>query len=194
MNVARYMRLDPITVLAAAPLSKVREVMEENALGILLIVSDAGELTGFITKGALRQVQDWDLPVEEACFEARFAVSKDDTLEKAALILLENQLALLPVVDGQRLVGIITQRDILFALARGLGIGLKGTRFVARVTHLGDLYAIMRVLQTNNAQLVGFMCGNREGEYQDIILRVREVADKEKLRAELEEALHQAQC
>lgn len=194
MNVARYMRLDPITVLAAAPLSKVREVMEENALGILLIVSDAGELTGFITKGALRQVQDWDLPVEEACFEARFAVSKDDTLEKAALILLENQLALLPVVDGQRLVGIITQRDILFALARGLGIGLKGTRFVARVTHLGDLYAIMRVLQTNNAQLVGFMCGNREGEYQDIILRVREVADKEKLRVELEEALHQAQC
>lgn len=194
MNVARYMRLDPITVLAAAPLSKVREVMEENALGILLIVSDAGELTGFITKGALRQVQDWDLPVEEACFEARFAVSKDDTLEKAALILLENQLALLPVVDGQRLVGIITQRDILFALARGLGIGLKGTRFVARVTHLDDLYAIMRVLQTNNAQLVGFMCGNREGEYQDIILRVREVADKEKLCAELEEALHQAQC
>ena len=194
MNVARYMRLDPITVLAAAPLSKVREVMEENALGILLVVSDAGELTGFITKGALRQVQDWDLPVEEACFEARFAVSKDDTLEKAALILLENQLALLPVVDGQRLVGIITQGDVLFALARGLGIGLKGTRFVAKVTHLDDLYTIMRVLQANNAQLVGFMCGNKEGEYQDIILRVREVADKEKLRAELEEALHQAQC
>jgi CBS domain-containing protein len=41
------MRLDPITVLAAAPLSKVREVMEENALAILLVVSDAGELTGF---------------------------------------------------------------------------------------------------------------------------------------------------
>jgi len=191
MNVARYMRQDPITVLGTAPLSKAREVMEENALGILLVVSDEGELKGFITRGALKQVQDWELPVEKACFEARFAVSKDDTLEKAALILLENQLVLLPVVDGNHLVGIITQGDVLFALARGLGIGLKGIRFVAKVAHLDDLYGIMRVLHDSNVHLVSFMRGNKEGAYQDIILRVQEVADKERLRAKLEEALRQ---
>ncbi len=191
MNVACYMRQDPITVLGTAPLSKAREVMEENALGILLVVSDEGELKGFITRGALKQVQDWELSVEKACFEARFAVSKDDTLEKAALILLENQLVLLPVVDGKHLVGIITQGDVLFALARGLGIGLKGIRFVAKVARLDDLYGIMRVLHDSNVHLVSFMRGNKEGAYQDIILRVQEVADKERLRAKLEEALRQ---
>jgi len=189
MNVARYMREDPITVLDTDPLSKAREIMEENALGILLVVSDGAELKGFITRGALKQVQDWELLVEKACFEARFAVSKDDTLEKAALILLENQLVVLPVVSAGRLVGIITQGDILFGLARGLGIGLKGTRFVAKAARPDDLYAMMKVLHDNNVQLVSLMRGNREGLYQDIILRVQEVADKERLRVELEQAL-----
>lgn len=191
MNVGRYMHPDPVTVLADAPLSQAKQVMEENGFGLLLITTAEGALKGFITKGALKEVTDWEVPVEKVCFEARFAVSPNDTLEKAALILLGNQLVLLPVVNDGRLVGVITQSEILRALARALGIGLEGTRLTVKVRHAtDDLYRVFEILQKNNVHIVSMIQGERDEAYCQIILRTQGIADKEGLRTELEAALH----
>jgi len=191
MNVGRYMHPDPVTVLADAPLSQAKQVMEENGFGLLLITTAEGALKGFITKGALKEVTDWEVPVEKVCFEARFAVSPNDTLEKAALILLGNQLVLLPVVNDGRLVGVITQSEILRALARALGIGLEGTRLTVKVRHdTDDLYRVFEILQKNDVHIVSMIQGERDEAYCQIILRTQGIADKEGLRTELEAALH----
>lgn len=191
MNVGRYMHPDPVTVLADAPLSQAKQVMEENGFGLLLITTAEGALKGFITKGALKEVTDWEVPVEKVCFEARFAVSPNDTLEKAALILLGNQLVLLPVVNDGRLVGVITQSEILRALARALGIGLEGTRLTVKVRHdTDDLYRVFEILQKNNVHIVSMIQGEKDEAYCQIILRTQGIADKEGLRTELEAALH----
>jgi len=191
MNVGRYMHPDPVTVLADAPLSQAKQVMEENGFGLLLITTAEGALKGFITKGALKEVTDWEVPVEKVCFEARFAVSPNDTLEKAALILLGNQLVLLPVVNDGRLVGVITQSEILRALARALGIGLEGTRLTVKVRHAtDDLYRVFEILQKNNVHIVSMIQGEKDEAYCQIILRTQGIADKEGLRTELEAALH----
>lgn len=190
MNVGRYMHPDPVTVLADAPLSQAKQVMEENGFGLLLITTAEGALKGFITKGALKEVTDWEVPVEKVCFEARFAVSPNDTLEKAALILLGNQLVLLPVVNDGRLVGVITQSEILRALARALGIGLEGTRLTVKVRHAtDDLYRVFEILQKNNVHIVSMIQGEKDEAYCQIILRTQGIADKEGLRTELEAAL-----
>jgi|LZCG01.1.fsa_nt_gb acetoin utilization protein AcuB len=192
MNVARYMHTDPVTVRTDAPLSEVKQVMEEKGFSLLLVVNAENDLAGFITKGALKGVTDWNLPVEKTCFEARFAVSPGDTVEKAALILIENQLVLLPVVDEGRLVGVISQSEILRALARALGIGLEGTRITVRLPHTSDEKAVYRVLDTLNqhdVQLVSVAQGEREEAYQQVILRVQGITDKEELRAKLEALL-----
>jgi len=191
MNVGRYMHPDPVTVLADAPLNQAKQVMEENGFGLLLITTAEGALKGFITKGALKEVTDWEVPVEKVCFEARFAVSPNDTLEKAALILLGNQLVLLPVVNDGRLVGVITQSEILRALARALGIGLEGTRLTVKVRHAtDDLYRVFEILQKNNVHIVSMIQGEKDEAYCQIILRTQGIADKEGLRTELEAALH----
>ncbi len=191
MNVGRYMHPDPVTVLADAPLSQAKQVMEENGFGLLLITTAEGALKGFITKGALKEVTDWEVPVEKVCFEARFAVSPNDTLEKAALILLGNQLVLLPVVNDGRLVGVITQSEILRALARALGIGLEGTRLTVKVRHAtDDLFKVFEILQKNNVHIVSMIQGEKDEAYCQIILRTQGIADKEGLRTELEAALH----
>lgn len=190
MNVGRYMHPDPVTVLADAPLSQAKQVMEENGFGLLLITTAEGALKGFITKGALKEVTDWEVPVEKVCFEARFAVSPNDTLEKAALILLGNQLVLLPVVNDGRLVGVITQSEILRALARALGIGLEGTRLTVKVRHdTDDLFKVFEILQKNDVHIVSMIQGERDEAYCQIILRTQGIADKEGLRTELEAAL-----
>lgn len=191
MNVGRYMHPDPVTVLTDAPLSQAKQVMEENGFGLLLITTAEGALKGFITKGALKEVTDWEVPVEKVCFEARFAVSPNDTLEKAALILLGNQLVLLPVVNDGRLVGVITQSEILRALARALGIGREGTRLTVKVRHAtDDLYRVFEILQKNDVHIVSMIQGEKDEAYCQIILRTQGIADKEGLRTELEAALH----
>ena len=190
MIVGRYMHSDPVTVKADAPLAEAKRVMEENAFGLLLVVSDDGKLRGFITRGSLKGVTDWEVPAGKVCFEARFGVSPTDTVEKAALILLENRLVLLPVVEEERLIGVITQSEILRALADGLGIGLEGTRLTVRVgSDDGDLHRILAVLHKNGVHLVSMAQCPKDRVQREVILRVQGIADKEALRSELEEAI-----
>lgn len=194
MNVGNYMHTEPVTVQTDAPLSAVRQVMEEKGFSLLLVVNAENELTGFITQGALKGVTDWDLPVEKASFAARFAVTPDDTLEKAALILLDNQLVLLPVVNDKRLVGAISQSEILRALAHALGIGAVGTRITVSIPRNTDENVVYRILDTlarHGVQLVSLVQGEKEEAYHKVILRVQGVADKEGLCTELEAVLRE---
>jgi CBS domain-containing protein len=56
--------------------------------------------------------------VEDACRPGLFTVDIDDSLEVAAHRMDQAQLGALAVVDGQRLVGIVTERGLVRAIAR----------------------------------------------------------------------------
>lgn len=193
MNVERYMHTGAVSVCGDAPLAEAKKVMEENGFGLLLVTSATDELKGFITKGTLNSVTDWEKPVQSICHEACFAVSPDDTLEKAALILLENRLVLLPVIDGERrLLGVLTQSEILHGLARGFGIGLEAVRLTVRVRRDSqDLHKVLRVLSDHAVHLVSLAQGRVDAAYRDVILRVQGVGDKEALCTALESALRE---
>jgi CBS domain-containing protein len=55
--------------------------------------------------------------VEDACRPGLFTVDIDDSLEVAAHRMDQAQLGALAVVDGQRLVGIVTERGLVRAIA-----------------------------------------------------------------------------
>jgi len=192
MKVSRYMRSDQVTVPASAPISEAKRVMDEKGFSLLLVVDEEGALKGFITKGALKGVTDWETPLEKACFEARFAVSPEDTLEKAALILIDNQLVLLPVVDSGKLVGVISQSEVLHALASALGIGLEGTRITVKLPNASDgktIYKILDTLDEEGVELVSLARGGKTDQYQELIVRAQGIGDKEVLTKKLEEVL-----
>ena len=192
MKVSRYMRSDQVTVPASAPISEAKRVMDEKGFSLLLVVDAEGALKGFITKGALKGVTDWETPLEKSCFEARFAVSPEDTLEKAALILIDNQLVLLPVVDSGKLVGVISQSEVLHALASALGIGLEGTRITVKLPNASDgktIYKILDTLDEEGVELVSLARGGKTDQYQELIVRAQGIGDKEVLTKKLEEVL-----
>ncbi|HHR85825.1 CBS domain-containing protein [Candidatus Bipolaricaulota bacterium] len=194
MKVSHYMHSDPVTVQLSAPLSEAKRVMDEKGFSLLLVVDEERGLKGFITKGALKGVTDLETPLEKACFEARFAVNPEDTLEKAALIMIDNQLVLLPVIDGKKLVGVISQSEVLRALARALGIGLEGTRITLKLPHDSDGKTIYKVLETFDEQgvkLVSLARGGKTDRYQELIARVQEISDKDALTQKLEAILRQ---
>lgn len=191
MNVEQHMQSGVTTLPPDAPLSAVQVTMDEHGFGLLLIATAEGKLTGFITRAGLKDVKDWDAPVDKMTHPVKFSVAPSDTLEKAALIMLSNRLVVLPVVAEERLIGVITQAELLKGLTRALGVGLEATRFTAKI-HTGstDAYRLLDVLEAHGASLISLVQGNDRGsEYREIILRIQGAEDKDRLRADLEAAL-----
>lgn len=196
MNVDQYMQPGVTTLPPDSPLSAVRDTMDAHGFGLLLIATPEGVLTGFITRAGLKDVKDWDVAVEKLSHPVKFSVSPDDTLEKAGLIMLANRLVVLPVVDEERLIGVITQAELLKGLTLALGIGLEATRFTAKVRNDStDIYQVLDVLEKHGAKLVSLVQGKSDDDvHSEIILRIQHVEDKVKLRADLEVALRESEA
>ena len=190
MNVRQYMQSRAVTVAPDAPISQARDLMEEHGFGLLLVVSDEGVLEGFVTRAGLKEIADWEAPVSRFSHPAKFAVSPEDTLEKATLILLANRLVVLPVVQESKLVGVITQGEVLKGLTHGLGIGLEATRLTVRIrSDSEDLYDVFAILRAHGARIVSLTRAGTDGATCEIVLRIQGAEEKERLRAELEAAL-----
>ena len=190
MNVRQYMQSRAVTVAPDAPISQARDLMEEHGFGLLLVVSNEGTLEGFVTRAGLKEITDWETPVERFSHPAKFAVSPEDTLEKAALILLANRLVVLPVVREEKLVGVITQGEVLKGMTHGLGIGLEATRLTVRVrSDSEDLYDVFAILRAHGAKIVSLAQAGTDDATCEIVLRIQGVEEKERLRTELEAAL-----
>jgi len=186
MNVSRYMQRDAVTALPTAKASSVRECMDAHGFGLLLVAEENGTLVGFVTRASLKSIAD-DEPMSRIAHKARFAVGPDDTLEKAALILLENRLVLLPVTEEDgKLIGVLTQTEVLRGLAEGLGVGKEATRLCVKTS--GDkeeLRAVIGAVWEHDARLVSLT----RGENGEAILRIQDVQDREALREEIEKRL-----
>ncbi|MGE5405960.1 MAG: CBS and ACT domain-containing protein, partial [Candidatus Saccharibacteria bacterium] len=57
-----------------------------------------------------------------------FTIKADENLERAALVMRENKIGAVPVLEGDKLVGIITETDIFDAFIDILGVNRPGTR------------------------------------------------------------------
>ena len=194
MNVDRYMQSGVTTLPPDSPLSAVRDTMDAHGFGLLLLATAEGMLTGFITRAGLKDVKDWDVAVEKHSHPVKFSVAPEDTLEKAALIMLANRLVVLPVVQDEKLIGVITQAELLKGMTVGLGIGLAATRFTVKVRNESDdVYRVLDVLKSHGAKLISLIHGQVFESHAELILRVQGVEDKAKLSEDLEVALRESQ-
>ncbi len=137
------MTRDPITIDPDAPLGTAMAVMREQNLRHLPVVDDAGTLVGMITDRDLRTVSFAPAFAEHLSAEARrrlrglsegleqlrvrdamtwevVTIGADAPVARAAAVMCEKRLGSLPVVSAGRLVGIITERDVLRELAATL--------------------------------------------------------------------------
>lgn len=116
-TVAEVMTLDPTIVSANAPVSEAARHMRARNAGNVLVMDD-GQLIGIITDRdiAIRVVaenKDPDTPVREACSDQDVTtVTPDTTLEQAVELMRSKAIRRLPVVEGDRPVGIVSIGDL----------------------------------------------------------------------------------
>lgn len=124
MLVGKRMTRNPKTVSPDDPLSFAARILREHRFHHLPVV-EGGRLVGILSDADLRNASYGtmpaeggtaeDLPVREAMRTEVWSVTPDDSVEDALLILTREKFGALPVLSGDRLVGIITRADLLNA-------------------------------------------------------------------------------
>ncbi|MCI2425081.1 CBS domain-containing protein [Candidatus Acetothermia bacterium] len=196
MNVSHYMQRDVITVSVDTPINKAKAIMDENNFGLVFVIDKDTTFTGFISQGMFKEIKDWETPVEKLAMPTRFTISPTETIEKAAWIMHANRLVLLPVVEENRLVGIMTQLNVLAALANMAGIGLGSMRITLKIRpETDDLYRVLEVLNQFQGKVISLLrAGEANEEYERVIIRVQQIEDKEALQTKLEAILRESRA
>ena len=109
------MILDPVTLHESALVKDAHQSMKENSIGGIPIVDNDKKLVGIVTNRDLRFEKDMNRPIKEVMTSENIVTAFDGTdLITAEVILQEQKIEKLPVVDdNNRLIGLITYRDII---------------------------------------------------------------------------------
>ncbi len=115
-KVKRYesgMITNPITLGEDAVLQEAENLMREYKISGLPIVDREGDLKGIITNRDLKYREDLSAKVVDIMTKENLVTAPvGTTLEEAKAILLEHRIEKLPIVQGTKLKGLITIKDI----------------------------------------------------------------------------------
>jgi acetoin utilization protein AcuB len=132
--VKNWMTTDPITITTKTTLPEAAQLMKENGIRRLPVVED-GRLVGIVTWGDIREASASDstslskfelyylldkLTVGLIMTRSPITVRPLTPISGTAQLMLENKIGSLPVVDHDRLVGIITESDIFRMVVSGI--------------------------------------------------------------------------
>ncbi|MBC7254205.1 MAG: CBS domain-containing protein [Actinobacteria bacterium] len=134
MLVRERMSINPVTLSPEDTLREARRLIKEHGLRRFPVVED-GKLVGIVTDRDVRQADMSSAVVQERRYveyildriQVRgimtpdpITVTPDTSIVEAARLILENKIGGLPVVEGGRLVGIITETDLIRTLVEML--------------------------------------------------------------------------
>lgn len=135
MLVREFMHTGPVTIAPDTPLLEAEWRMQEGGFRHLPIVDGYDRLVGIVSDRDLREAAPSDatalsrqeltyllsrLRVDDVMTTPVLTARPGEPAETAAIRMRENKVGALPVVEDERLVGIVTTADMLEALVRTL--------------------------------------------------------------------------
>lgn len=130
-RVAHAMTPDPLTIAPSATLADAQRLFEQHDFNGLPVAADDRRMLGFLTKLDLLRAfiftpqavmphydEIMQRPVTSVMTRAPFSMAPDTPLTRVLEILVEKHFKSFPVVDSERVVGIIAREDVLRALRR----------------------------------------------------------------------------
>ena len=155
MLVGKRMTRNPKTVSPDDPLSVAARILREHRFHHLPVVED-GRLVGILSDTDMRNASFTAIPedgggagnrpVREAMRSEVWSVTPDDSVEDALLILTREKFGALPVLSGDRLVGIITRADLLNAFVDLLDV--NGVCFCVDITFPRNMVRFEELIDT----------------------------------------------
>jgi acetoin utilization protein AcuB len=188
MYVKDHMTPNPYTITKDVVISKAVEIMRKNHFHRLPVVDEQGKLIGLVTGGLVEEksgasstsLSIYELnyllsktKVQDIMIKHVTTITQDLFVEVAAQTMLEKEISCLPVVDeNNKVIGIITDKDIFQAFIELLGHRKQGTRFIFAATDTpGEFAPIAKVFGDNDANLESLAVYHTPGRGAEIVVK-----------------------
>lgn len=204
MLVRNWMTSDVITVTPDTSLLKIGKLMRDSNVRRVPVVNREGRVIGIISDRDVRDASPskaTTLDMYEMHYllaEIRASgimtpnpvtVKPTDTVEKAAMLMLDNKIGGLPVVDENNdLKGIISDQDVFKALVNITGVREGGFQLgFAIANKQGAMRPIFDLLRKRGARILSVLSSNNNEGERHIFIRLRDMESREAENALVEE-------
>lgn len=179
MLVKYWMKKDVATIDVNSSMHQAVNLMKKNNTAILP-VTKKDKLVGIITDRDMKRASASDatsLDVHELVYllsqikvgdimtRNPVTVAPDTTLEETASVLLENKISGVPVLYGDKIVGLITQLDLFRALISLTGFEKRGVQFAFSVEDRpGSVKEVTDIIRDFGGRLVSILTSYERSE------------------------------
>ena len=192
MLVRDRMTPNPLTITTETSLKEALELVRSKPFRHLPVLDEDGKLAGIVTEKSLVYASPTSAS-SLSVFEVDYILSRTligqiiqgevitvkPTLpiEEAARVMVDHRIGCLPVVEGDELVGIISDTDIFRVLVEGLGGGHPSLRITVIIPEkVGSLARVTRCIADKGANIhsMGMFWGERP-EDRVVALRLEKI-------------------
>jgi acetoin utilization protein AcuB len=170
MNVAKRMKRNPVFVDETDSMKKAMDLLKEHEIRHLPVLKDGEKLVGILSERDIKQASPSPataleireiyylldkVKVKQIMTRRPYTVSSSAPIEEAALIIREKKIGCLPVVDDGKLVGILTETDIIDSFIEAMGVSGPGYRIeLALANRPGMLFEVIKLLKDFDVNIV----------------------------------------
>lgn len=196
MQVQNWMSRDVVTVEEQTPIIEVMKLLEEHDIRHLPVTRD-GKLVGMISDRDVKEASPSktttlkaqelyyllaEMKAKDVMKKDPIVISPDQTMEVAAVKMLEHKVTGMPVITNSgELIGIISQGDVFRVLISITGIYQGGVQFAFNLEdRSGTIKEVANVLREEDAQIVSILsCIDTADEgYRHVFIRTKELPEE----------------
>jgi len=188
MRVRDFMSTNVVTVDEKTSIDDARKIMEAHKIRRLPVMKK-DKLVGLVTERMLLEASPSPatslsihelhyllakMTVKEIMVKNPYTISPDIPAEEALQLGQEKGYGAFPVVENKRLVGMVTESDIVRMMTRVLGVKERGKRIDIRASNnFGNMKKIMDILDKNKTVLLSLMTLPPEEWEKDWLVMLR---------------------
>jgi acetoin utilization protein AcuB len=163
MRVAEIMNKDPITIPPKTPVGQALKLMQQHQIRHLPVIEN-DVMVGWISARTLREVLLASMleviTVGDVMVQAPISVTAETSVEEAARLVHEHRIGGLPVLEGDKLVGVLTVHDLLSAFIIMLGLLRSSSRLDLLIdSKPKTLEKVSRLIQESGGKIINIALG-----------------------------------
>lgn len=193
MLISDWMTKDVVTVEPDVSMMKISKILKEKHIRRLPVVDAGKKLLGIVTDRDIKEASPSkattldihelyyllsEIKVKDIMTVKPFTVTPKNSIEKAAVLMMEKRVGGLPVVDDQGVVvGIITESDIFKVLISIIGARLGGVQLALKLPNTpGSLEEVLELLRAKEARIISILTSYghlQEEGFRQVFVRIR---------------------
>ena len=177
MKIRALMVPNPITITENASISEAIELMKLNSIRHLPVVSERKKLEGFVTLADLKQglipSMVGNLTLQDLMIKDPITVDPEDDIEIAAQLIYKHKIGGMPVTKKDRLIGIITESDILRAFIDMMGILSASSRIDVVIDDTpGAFKKALQIIHDRGGEIINVGQTAQKGKRRNFFFRL----------------------